>query len=275
MVNESVNWTSPNDLPFLMGIFKVFVVPPRNNMPPILPFKLSNDDRLLFAHCATCAKMYQTGTVKKDYTCEHTDEERGFVCSCTSAELILALLHGWTVTKYYRGLEYERTDDNLFKDYIREFMKLKIEASGFDKRIKGDVDAEERFIKECQDMFSIEINRDQMKKNPGKRSIAKLLLNNLCSFIRIFFLPKNCNLGGRFALRNYGLSQSVIVDNPVELSRLLEDKSLDISSIDYLTDEVIMVTYITKEEFVTENESSNVVLSLWTTSFARSAFLIF
>lgn len=65
------------------------------------------------------------------------------------------------------------------------------------------------------------------------------------------------------------------MDNPVELSRLLEDKSLDISSIDYLTDEVIMVTYITKEEFVTENESSNVVLSLWTTSFARSAFLIF
>lgn len=254
VVNETVKWTKPSDLPFIAGIYKVFAVPPRNNKPPILPFKLDGDDRLLFAHCAACAKAYPTGGVKENYSCEHSDEERGFVCNCTSAELFIALGHGWTVTKYYRGLQYERDVDDLFKDYIREFMKLKIEASGFDSSIKGNTEAEELFIRECKEQFQIEVDRQNMVQNKQKRSLAKLMLNNLW---------------GRFGLRNFGLSQSSVVEDPVELARLLQDKSIEISSIDDLTADVVMVSYVKKEEFVTENESSNVVVSLLTTSFAR------
>lgn len=178
--NESVNWNSEGDNIYGNGILKVRVVPPRNNLPPVLPFKLDNDPRLLFANCAKCAKKYPEGAVIQNYTCRHTDEERGFVCTCTSHELNLALSNGWKVTKVCRVLEYDRTDENLFKDYIREFMRLKIHASGFDPSIKGDRLAEEKFIEECRQKFKIEVQRDQMVPNPGKRSLAKLMLNNLC-----------------------------------------------------------------------------------------------
>lgn len=54
-----------------------------------------------------------------EYSCEHTDAERGFVCSCTSLELNAALEDGYVVTKVLRVLEYEKSDDQLFRPYIR------------------------------------------------------------------------------------------------------------------------------------------------------------
>lgn len=183
VLNQDVNWTTDSDNPFIMAILKVKVVPPRtDDLPPILPFKLDNDPRLLFSHCRTCAKRFKEGAVIKNYSCKHTDEERSFVCTATGFELNLALLHGWKVVKVYRALDYERTDENLFKNYIREFMRLKIHASGFDASVRGDWRAEEKFIQENKQQFGIDIDRAKMIPNKGKRSLAKLMLNNLCLY---------------------------------------------------------------------------------------------
>lgn len=75
-------------------------------------------------------------------------------------------------------------------------------------------------------------------------------------------------LWGRFSLRNYGLSESIITDDPIILRKYLDDKTIDITGIDILSDEeedkendedsVVMISFLKKKEFVDTHECSNV-----------------
>ena len=62
---------------------------------------------------------------------------------------------------------------------MREFLAEKFHASGFAKSIEGCYELEEQFIRECNERFGIELERAKMHFNQGKRSLAKLALNNL------------------------------------------------------------------------------------------------
>ena len=63
-------------------------------------------------------------------------------------ELDAALAKGYRVTELYRVLNYKRSDDKIFRPYMREFIKQKIEASGFEKGIAGNAAMEAKFIQE-------------------------------------------------------------------------------------------------------------------------------
>uniref|UniRef100_A0A914N3P3 DNA-directed DNA polymerase n=4 Tax=Meloidogyne TaxID=189290 RepID=A0A914N3P3_MELIC len=255
ILNNDVNWTQPSDNTYELALLKVFVIPPRSIDIPVLPMKIGDDDeRLLFPLCSSCAKEYPNGDVNENYTCKHTNQQRGWVSTCTSIELNEALKEGYVVTKVFRVLEYKNYDDNLFRPYIREFMAQKIHASGFDNDIKGNRQKEENFIKECKEKFGIIIDKEKMKVNKGKRTQAKLCLNNLW---------------GRFSLRNFGLSQCVVTDDPAMYIKYSNDPSIIIDTVEGLTEDVILISYIKKKEFVEEHDSSNVIISLWTTSAAR------
>uniref|UniRef100_A0A1I8B515 DNA-directed DNA polymerase n=1 Tax=Meloidogyne hapla TaxID=6305 RepID=A0A1I8B515_MELHA len=254
IINKDVHWTTPSDNKFELAILKVFVIPPKTIDVPVLPMKLEGDERLLFTLCASCARKYPTGDVLNNYNCTHTDLQRGWVATATSLELGAALEEGYIVTKLFRVLEYTSSDDKLFAPYIREFMAQKIHSSGFDANIKGDEEKEEKFIKECKDLFGINIERSKMVPNKGKRTQAKLMLNNLW---------------GRFSLRNFGLSQSLVTDDSAEYCKYKDDPSVELSGFDELKPGILLLRYVTKKDWVEEHDSSNVVVSLWTTSAAR------
>ncbi|KAL3122664.1 hypothetical protein niasHT_009561 [Heterodera trifolii] len=256
VLNEEVEWKCAEDNPYDLSLLKVWVIPPRQCDVPVLPVKV--DDRLCFPLCYKCAKKYPTGGVDNDYHCQHSDEQRGWVSTCTSLELNAALDEGYRVTKVFRVLQYEQSDDKLFRSYISEFMALKIQASGFDSSIKGNVEMEQEFVRECYENFGITIDPAKMEPNKGKRSIAKLCLNNLW---------------GRFSLRNFGLSQTLVTDDPAVLAEYLDNRSLEVTAIDELDAEHILISYETKKEWVEENSCSNIVISLWTTSAARLLLL--
>ena len=66
----------------------------------------------------------------------------------------------------------------MFKNYVRKFLKLKVEASGWPQ----DVTTEEQktdFIKTYREIYEIELKQENMNFNPGLRHIAKLALNSL------------------------------------------------------------------------------------------------
>nr|CAD2125230.1 unnamed protein product [Meloidogyne enterolobii]CAD2197109.1 unnamed protein product [Meloidogyne enterolobii]CAD2200914.1 unnamed protein product [Meloidogyne enterolobii]CAD2206300.1 unnamed protein product [Meloidogyne enterolobii] len=255
ILNQDVRWSRSEDNNFELAILKVFVIPPRSIDIPVLPMKVGEDDeRLLFPLCSLCATENPEGGVNENYSCPHSDQQRGWVSTCTSLELNAALEEGYVVTKVFRVLEYDSSDDQLFAPYISEFMAAKIHSSGFDNCMKGNFEKEEEFIKECKEKFGINIDRSKMGPNKGKRTQAKLMLNNLW---------------GRFSLRNFGLSQCAITDNPAELHKFYNDKSIEITGLDELTDEILLITYIKKKDWIEEHNCSNVVISLWTTSAAR------
>lgn len=67
-------------------------------------------------------------------------------------------------------------------------MKQKIEASGFEKGIKGDLEAEAKFIEECKDMFGFEIEPTKMVRNEGKRAVSKLAVNSFCKLFPQYYI---------------------------------------------------------------------------------------
>ena len=71
-------------------------------------------------------------------------------------------------------------------------------------------------------------------------------------------------------MRNH-LSQTVIVTDYSELLEYLEQdgKTIEISTVDQLSEEAMMVTYKMLEEYIVENSASNIVISMFVTSYAR------
>uniref|UniRef100_A0A914KQ08 DNA-directed DNA polymerase n=1 Tax=Meloidogyne incognita TaxID=6306 RepID=A0A914KQ08_MELIC len=247
--DQNVNWLSSSQIP-VNGILKVFLIPPDQVDVPVMPVKF--DERLLFPLCRKCSMDYPRGATLKEYKCKHEEQERGWVSTCTSIELAEALDSGYKVTKYFRALHYEKWDKELFKGYVAEFMSMKIHASGFPKEI-NTTEKEEQFMKECEERFGIQLEREKMLPDKAMRYISKLMLNSLW---------------GRFSLRNT-LSKTFLTDSPAELKKFMENKSIEVNTIDKLTQDTILITYDRKNEFIEEHQTSNIVISLWTTSMAR------
>jgi len=269
--NKIVNWSRPEDNTF-QGIIKCIVVPPRrSSLPPILPVRLG-DPRLLFPYCRKCSTQNKIGIYAPNYSCKHNDAQRSFVVTTTHLELNEALRHGYQVIKLLRTFEFDQYRDDIFKEYVRQFLQIKIQASGWpescssiaresasemnesnevrqETREGGDnipneiLEARQYFIKECHDNYGITLDSTKMCKNPGLRYISKLCLNSLW---------------GRFSLRNT-LSKTEIVTSADKLADYWNDYRIEISELDQLTETAMMVTYKTKDEFITEHPSSNIV----------------
>uniref|UniRef100_A0A914H7T2 DNA-directed DNA polymerase n=1 Tax=Globodera rostochiensis TaxID=31243 RepID=A0A914H7T2_GLORO len=135
--DEDVLWTEPDDVPY-DGLLKVKVISPKKLKYPLLPVHL--DDMLLFPNCGKCAK-----NEKKDFLmlkdvkkCRHSSEERAILGTFTSIELKKALELGYRVIHFYRAYHFEAFDTQLFKGYVRMFLKIKVEASGWPAEVKTE-----------------------------------------------------------------------------------------------------------------------------------------
>uniref|UniRef100_A0A914QTG8 DNA-directed DNA polymerase n=1 Tax=Panagrolaimus davidi TaxID=227884 RepID=A0A914QTG8_9BILA len=247
---QDVHWTKPSDYD-IKGLVKVFIIPPRGLIIPVVPYKIG--DFLLFPLCRSCCKIHENDeTSRKTLTCNHTEQERGFISTLTHMELDLALKKGYVVKKYFGAYKYNDWSTDLFKPYVKKFLRLKVEADGWPPNVKTEED-KQRFIREYKEKFDIDIERENVKKNNAFRFICKLKLNSLW---------------GRFSLRNT-LSKTLVSDDPLEVDRILSGDAYEVSSIDLLDENRVMIIYNEKKDFIVENDASNIIISLWTTSAAR------
>ena len=152
---------------------------------------------------------------------------------------------------------------------MSEFMVQKIHATGFDEQVRGNREAEDEFIAECWEKFGMKIDREKMVANKGKRALAKLAVNNLCMHFLGKILKSLKNLEGRFSLRNFGLSKTYITDDPSELGDFLDNRKIEVTALDMLTPERMLISYQQKKDWIEEHPCSNVIISLFTTSAAR------
>jgi hypothetical protein len=135
-----VNWRKPEDIAY-DGLYKVRVVPPKGLFLPVLPMHVNKEDpRLMFPLCIKCANKYGTAkqnpTVSGPLKCNHAEDERGWTSTMTSLELRAALAEGYKITRCYRIWKYTE-HENLFKEYVQTFMKMKIESSGFPSNVQS------------------------------------------------------------------------------------------------------------------------------------------
>uniref|UniRef100_A0A914HHD2 DNA-directed DNA polymerase n=1 Tax=Globodera rostochiensis TaxID=31243 RepID=A0A914HHD2_GLORO len=249
--NYIVNWTEPDHVPY-DGLLKVKVVPPKNMLYPLL--SIHADDMLLFANCGICAKIPKKSFVlaKNMKKCEHNDEERALLGTFTSIELRKALELGYKVIRFYRAYHFEEFDSQLFKEYVRMFLRVKVEASGWPPEVKTE-EEKRAFVDLYRAKYNIVLEYDNIRYNPGLRLIAKLGLNSLW---------------GKFSMRNT-LSMTEIVSDMERYLKLDGDDTLEITMETMIMPGVVRVNYAKKVEFIKEHSVSNIFLSLWTTSAAR------
>lgn len=175
-----VNWTSAAQNPY-KGILKVLVEPPRRTLVPVLPKRFANDERLLFALCPLCSETYRKRRAPSGTQCRHTSEERCFVVTLPHIEINEALENGYTVREVYRVWEFDRFDDTLFAEYVRDFLRLKVEASGYPEEVVTD-EQKQRYIDMVEQREGIRLDAANIRKNPGLRYVQSYSLTIICLF---------------------------------------------------------------------------------------------
>jgi hypothetical protein len=86
-----------------------------------------------------------------------------------------ALAEGYHVLEIYEVYAWSEWTKDLFSSYMKEFIKLKVENSGW----PADVTDKAEFIRHYREMEEVMLDEEAFRANPGCRAMAKLLLNSV------------------------------------------------------------------------------------------------
>lgn len=194
----------------------------------------------------------------------------------TTNELYCALDNGYKIRHIEEIWHFEQTTTNLFKKYIRKFLKIKQEASGFplwveqEEGIKWEYPAhlketaKEMNIEDRKELYILDyfknqgimMDKESIVSNPGMREIAKLCLNSLW---------------GKFGQRT-NMSKCEIVTNKEQfwkIARNPEVINLDWVEIGEGIHAKKQIRYEIKEEYLPTDFNTNIAIASFTTSCAR------
>ena len=286
------------DISTYFGLIKCTILPPRGLLHPVLPYR--TPENLMFPLCKTCADT------KNQNPCTHTDQERAICGTWCHVEVMKAIEKGYVVLNLHEVWHWEETSDELFKEYVNTFLKIKQEASGYPPDCVTD-EQKQRYIDRYYEREGIRLDPDKIKYNPGLRYLAKLMLNSLwgkllfhkpltlvssvgrawdCSEVAVipglpFGLPFgfrfNSGTGdfndfyffiGKFAQR-LNLSKNERVTEPKEFYAYLDSDQYIVKEAQMINDETVEIHYLEKEGFVEENKKVNIVIAAFTTAYAR------
>ena len=135
----------------------------------------------MFPLCKTC-----TDTLNQN-PCTHTDEERAILGTWCHVELMKAIEKGYEVLKIHEVWHWDQITDELFKDYVDTFLRIKQEASGYPKDCVTD-EQKQHYIDEYYAHEGIRLDPNKIEYNPGLRSLAKFALNSLWGRLFLLFV---------------------------------------------------------------------------------------
>ncbi|XP_031153064.1 uncharacterized protein LOC116048233 [Sander lucioperca] len=234
-----------DDIKTYFGIVKCTVAPPRGLYHPVLPYR--SHGKLMFPLCGTCAdQLNQTGR------CDHTDRERQMSGVWVSFELLKALEKGYILVNIVEVWHFPEKSDQLFKGYVKTFLKRKQESSGYPGHIQTE-DEKEKYIEDYYVQEGIRLDPDKITVNKAVRSIQKLLLNSLW---------------GRFAMRNNMMSAEVITD-PERFTQLMFSDAIDVRHFSFISPEVAIVQWRHTESQASRVKDVNVFIGAMTSAYAR------
>jgi len=135
------------------------------------------------------------------------------------------------------------TQQHRWKEYVRKFLKIKLETSKF-------TCSEDEYRQKAR-RFGIELY--EMKENAGLRFIAKMCLNSLWS---------------KFG-QNPKVKHSEYIDNEAAFYSVVLNDKIEQISLSFLTNNIVYASYETKDEFLKVNYNTNIYIACFTSSWAR------
>ncbi|KAK3919739.1 DNA polymerase [Frankliniella fusca] len=237
------------------GMIKCTVLPPRDLFIPVLLYKANG--KLMFPLCRTCVEI-QNSERRHD----HEDpRERQLTSTCRAPELLLALREkSYELITVHEVHQYPGTvahnpetgEDGLLSGYVRCFMALKMQASGWPPECDSD-DKKEQFIKDTLKHDVVVLDPAKMVKNSALRTMAKLMCNSFW---------------GKFGEKTLRSRIDLIYD-PAKLMPLLTDPRKEVTGLLPLSKECIQVTWKPVEDSETYLPTSSILHAAFTTCFGR------
>ena len=157
------------DISTYFGLVKCTVLPPRGLFHPVLPYRTPG--KLTFPLCKACVD-----TTNKT-TCTHSDAERAILGTWCHVELLKALEKGYQILRLHEVWHFPKQSDELFKEYVDTFLKIKQEASGYPKDCVTP-EQKQTYVTEYLKHEGIALDPEKITYNPGLRALAKLMLNS-------------------------------------------------------------------------------------------------
>ena len=206
----------------------------------------------MFVLCDACGAELNQGK------CNHSDDDRCLVGTWVTEEVKKALELNYEIKEIYeawhhpKSAQYSHDSKGLFEDFINLWLKIKVENSGW----PSDVSTPEEkaaFVASYLMREGIELESEKVFKNPGLRSVGKLLANSFW---------------GKFAQRS-DVRKTSFIKEPAEFFDLLTNASIKVHDAYLISSLVLLVQYGKKENLVENLPHSNVVLGAFTTAYAR------
>ena len=233
------------------GLIQCQILPPRELYHPVLPYR--HDSKLLFPLCATCV---QNEMPKRPWDrspeYNHTDDQRVLTGTWCSPELAKAVELGYQVQYIYEVWHFDETCEGLFEDYVNTWLKIKQEASGWPTGVDTEAQKQE-YIKNYFEQEGIQLEYDKIKKNPGLRTLAKMMLNSMW---------------GKFGQR-LNKTQVQPFHDPHAFHRFLDTDSLDVRHVSVINDGLVEAHYQYQDEDIPVSPNLNIFVACFTTCWAR------
>ena len=159
------------------GMAKVDVLAPEKLLHPVLPVK--HNSKLLFPLCLKCVKdQADLPWFERTNLCCHSDEERTMTGVWCTPELMKAVEKGYQVLKIHEVWHFpeQQRKTGLFAPYVNTWLKHKTEASGWPAGVATDEQKAE-YVQQYKVHEGIELDPERIEKNPGRKQVAKLMLN--------------------------------------------------------------------------------------------------
>ena len=239
------------DIHQYFGLIQCQVLPPRQLYHPVLPYR--HDGKLVFPLCATCVQYEMPKRPwERSAQCVHTDQQRALTGTWCSPELSKAVELGYQVQYIYEVWHCDETCEGLFKDYVNTWLKIKQEASGWPKGVNTE-EEKQAYIQKYFEHEGIQLEYDKIDKNPGLRTLAKMMLNSMW---------------GKFGQR-LNKTQLQTFDEPQSFHRFLDTDTMDVRHVSVVNDQLVEVHYQYQDEDIPVSPNLNIFVACFTTCWAR------
>ena len=157
------------------GIAKVSILAPEKLYLPVLPVR--QHGKLTFPLCSACVTEELAKPMhERSNGCGHTREQRMLHGTWVTLELQKAVEKGYQIEKIHEVFHFPPNQQRrgLFKEYVNTFLKVKQESAGWPEDCETESQKAE-YVREYEEVEGIKL--ENVAENPGRKAIAKLLLN--------------------------------------------------------------------------------------------------
>jgi len=234
-----------NDITGYFAFVKCKVLPPSDLYIPVLPIK--SKGKLVFSLCGACARDQYQGD------CYHNEKQRALANTWTTKELNKALELGYKIKKLYQVLRYPQKTDNMFRPYIRTWLKIKTESSVSPKNCTSET-AKKAYIDEFEKREGIELDDKLLDTpNPGLRFISKLMLNSLW---------------GKLAQKP-NQTRSELISDYDPLWKILSDVRKKVTGGLMVTDDTLLLHWKYENDENDRSGNTSIAIASYVTAYAR------